>query len=81
LRLWLVNEKEADNNLDGTPALALQLQHLQTGKTWRFTSLAELNQLFNTALSSKSGLGSLLDTTEDPEELDQNLKNSGMDAE
>lgn len=51
LRFWLINDtppgKTSGN--EGS-SLVLQLQHLQTGTTWRLNSLEELNSLLGNAI-------------------------------
>ena len=46
LRFWLINDTSAGKTSDeDASSLVLQLQHLQTGTTWRLNSLEELNTL------------------------------------
>lgn len=51
LRFWLINDTAAGKTSDDTTSsLVLQLQHLQTGTTWRLNSLEELNTLLGKTL-------------------------------
>ena len=51
LRFWLINDA-APGKTSGNEgsSLVLQLQHLQTGTTWRLNSLEELNSLLGNAI-------------------------------
>ena len=68
VRFWTVNpsdlETEANNSsavlpnpispeTSSGPAMVLQVQHLQTGLTWRLTNLEALNQLFGNLLENE----------------------------
>jgi hypothetical protein len=57
LRFWHINDTGASTNSD-VPAssLVLQLQHLQSGTTWRLNSLEELNSLLGNALEKSEVL-------------------------
>jgi hypothetical protein len=48
------SEKESSKNEseEGQNSMVLQLQHLQSGKTWRLTSLIELNELLKETVAS-----------------------------
>lgn len=48
LRLWVVNGSEGE--LESANLPVLQLQHLQTGLTWQFRSLKELNEVLTSAM-------------------------------
>ncbi|NWJ45552.1 MAG: hypothetical protein HXX08_06715 [Chloroflexi bacterium] len=50
LRLWLLNDP--DNTQNENP-LVLQVQHLQSGATWRLNSLEELQNLLQGAMSGE----------------------------
>jgi hypothetical protein len=50
LRLWLLNDP--DNTQTENP-LVLQVQHLQSGATWRLNSLEELQNLLQGAMSGE----------------------------
>ena len=50
LRFWSVNDLESANEAASHP-LVLQIQHLQTGATWRLNTLEELNNLLTTTLT------------------------------
>ena len=51
LRFWLVNDTTPGNTSgDAGSSLVLQLQHLQSGTTWRLHSLEELNSLLGNAI-------------------------------
>jgi len=51
LRLWLLNDP--DNTQNENP-LVLQVQHLQSGATWRLNSIEELQNLLQGAMSGES---------------------------
>ena len=48
LRLWTVPALRTE----AADSLVLQVQNLQTGATWRLTSLNELNELLRSSLST-----------------------------
>ncbi len=56
LRLWMLDatEKASGKNEseEAQNSMVLQLQHLQSGKTWRLTSLIELNELLKETVAS-----------------------------
>jgi hypothetical protein len=58
LRFWLVsNTAGGETALDASAprGLSLQIQHLQTGATWRLNSLEELNDVLVNALNDGQG--------------------------
>lgn len=51
LRFWLTNSTGDTPETASSPnRIVLQVQHLQTGLTWRLSSLQELNTLLDRAL-------------------------------
>lgn len=57
LRFWLINDTGTGNtSTSPDSSLVLQLQHLQTGTTWRLNSLEELNLLLGSALEQSEVL-------------------------
>ncbi len=57
LRFWLVNDTvPGQTSYDAGSSLVLQLQHLQTGTTWRLNSLEELNSLLGNAIEKSEVL-------------------------
>jgi len=56
LRFWLINDTVPGKSAGETASsLVLQLQNLQTGTTWRLSSLEELNTLLGKTIE-KSGM-------------------------
>jgi hypothetical protein len=57
LRFWLINDTApGQTSGDAGSSLVLQLQHLQTGTTWRLNSLEELNSLLGSAIEKSEVL-------------------------
>ncbi len=56
LRFWHSNSSNASDpgadKGDAVNPMVLELQHLQTGTTWRMSSLHELNEFLNYALTT-----------------------------
>jgi hypothetical protein len=57
LRFWLIsNTGTGTTSNSPDSSLVLQLQHLQTGTTWRLNSLEELSLLLGNAIEESEGL-------------------------
>jgi hypothetical protein len=56
LRFWWVNETEAGKDFSNpcNNPMVLQLQHMQTGTTWRLHSLEELNEFLGQTLKQSA---------------------------
>jgi hypothetical protein len=56
LRFWTVVDdstlKPVENELDDDQQIMMHVQHLQSGLTWEFNSLQDLNDLFRDSLQN-----------------------------